>query len=486
MSADANVNPSEVRHAATVRRWDREADVVVVGFGCAGACAAIEAAEAGADVLLLERAGGGGGTSAMSGGLIYMGGGTPVQEACGITDTPEEMFTFLMAACGPEADDAKVRVFCEESVGHFHWLERHGVPFKRSSYPEPFTEPPTDDCLIFSGGEDAHPFDRITPPVPRAHKPRHPGAAGGFLMQCLVAATERSGAGVLTDARCETLVVDGGAVVGVVVRQGGGERLVRARRGVVLTAGSFIQNRDMVMRHSPLLWKCSYRLGVEGDDGRAIRMAMGAGADVIRMDAGEVAIPLTPPRRLMRGILVTQHGQRFINEDSYYGRVGQECLFRHDGRMYLIVDNAVYERNVAGFEATYVEESVADLERSLGMPTGVLQGTVALYNRHAAEGVDPLFHKNARYLRPLTAPPYAAIDCATDKVLWATFTLGGLHTRPSGEVLTPDDRVIPGLYAAGRTTSGVAAYGYVSGISLGDGTFFGRRAGRHAASAPRG
>ena len=88
MSADANVNPSEVRNAATVRAWDREADVVVVGFGCAGACAAIEAAEAGADVLLLERASGGGGTSAMSGGLIYMGGGTPVQAACGIEDTP--------------------------------------------------------------------------------------------------------------------------------------------------------------------------------------------------------------------------------------------------------------------------------------------------------------------------------------------------------------------------------------------------------------
>jgi succinate dehydrogenase/fumarate reductase flavoprotein subunit len=280
--------------------------------------------------------------------------------------------------------------------------------------------------------------------------------------------------------------VDGeGAVVGVVVREAGREQTVRARRGVVLTAGSFIQNRDMVMRHSPLLWRCSYKLGVDGDDGRAIRMAMGAGADVVRMDAGEVAVPLTPPRRLMRGILVTQEGQRFINEDAYYGRVGQECLFRHDGRMYLIVDNAVYERNLAGFEATNVEESIADLERSLGMASGVLVGTVALYNRHAAEGVDPVFHKNARYLQPLTASPFAAIDCSTDKVLWATFTLGGLHTLPGGEVLTPDDRVIPGLYAAGRTTSGVAAYGYVSGISLGDGTFFGRRAGRAAASVER-
>ena len=476
--------PSAVRDANDVAAWDAEADVVVVGLGCAGACAAIEAAEVGAQVLVLERAGGGGGTSALSGGLIYMGGGTPVQQACGIEDTPEQMFTFLMAACGPEPDEAKVRVFCEESVAHFHWLEGHGVPFKRTFYPEPFMEPPTDDCLVFSGGEDAYPWDRLTPPVPRAHKPRHPGAAGGFLMQCLVAATERSGARTLTGARCETLVVDdSGAVVGVVMREGGREQTVRARRGVVLTAGSFIQNREMVLRHSPHLWKCSYKLGVEGDDGRAIRMAMGAGADVIRMDAGEVAIPLTPPRRLMRGILVTAAGQRFINEDAYYGRIGQEGLFRHDGRMYLIVDNAVYERNQAGFEATHVEESIPDLERSVGLPPGSLQVTVGLYNRHAAEGVDPLFHKNARWLQPLVEPPFAAIDCSIDKVLWASFTLGGLHTRPSGEVLTPDDRVIAGLYAAGRTTSGVAAYGYASGISLADGTFFGRRAGRSAAGA---
>ena len=93
------------------------------------------------------------------------------------------MFTFLMAACGPAPDEAKVRVFCEESVAHFHWLERQGVPFKRSAYPEPSMEPPTDDCLVYSGGEDAYPFDVLTPPVPRAHKPQHPNAAGGFLMQ---------------------------------------------------------------------------------------------------------------------------------------------------------------------------------------------------------------------------------------------------------------------------------------------------------------
>ncbi len=486
MTTSESVNASAVRDAGDVKSWDLEADVVVVGFGCAGACAAIEAAEAGADVLVLERASGGGGTSAMSGGLIYMGGGTPVQQACGYDDSPEEMYKFLMASCGPQVDEAKVRIFCAESVAHFHWLVAHGVPFKHTFYPEPFMEPPTDDCLVYSGGEDAFPFDRIAKPVPRAHKPQYAGAAGGFLMQKLVSATERSGARILGDTRCETLVVDRqGGVVGVVVRQDGAERSVRARRGVVLTAGGFIQNREMVARYSPLLAKCSFKLGQDGDDGRAIRMAMGAGADIIRMDAGEVAIPLTPPRRLMRGILVNRVGQRFVNEDTYYGRAGQECLFHQDGRMYLIVDTAVYERNLAGMTATHVEETVEDLERSLGMPAGVLVSTVAYYNHHAAQGDDPLFHKSAAMLQPLTTPPYAAIDCSTDKTLWATFTLGGLHTRVTGEVLTPDGAVIAGLYAAGRTTSGIAAYGYVSGISLADGTFFGRQAGRTAAAAAR-
>ena len=150
--------------------------------------------------------------------------------------------------------------------------------------------------------------------------------------------------------------------------------------------------------------------------------------------------------------------------------------------MFLIVDAAIYERNVAGFEATFVEDTIADLERVVGFPDGSLQATIALYNQHAAAGRDALFHKHPQFLQPLTQAPYAAIDCSTDKVIWATFTLGGLRTRPTGEVLRPDDAIIPGLYAAGRTTSGIAASGYVSGISLGDGTFFGRKAGRAAAA----
>jgi 3-oxo-5alpha-steroid 4-dehydrogenase len=398
------------------------------------------------------------------------------------------MFKFLMAACGPNPDEAKVRVYCEESVAHFDWLVAHGVPFKPTFFPEPFIEPPTDDCLVYSGGEDAYPFDRVAKPVPRAHKPQAAGAAGGFLMQKLIDATERSGARIVCDARCETLAVDAERrVVGAVVRHEKQERMVRARRGVVLTAGGFIRNADMVARYSPLLLKCNYPLGQDGDDGRAIRMAMGAGADVIRMDAGEVAIPLTPPRRLMRGILVNRAGQRFINEDAYYGRVGQESLFHQEGEIFLVLDNATYERNRAGMKAKWVEETVEELGRSIGLPAGALEHTVAFYNRFAAAGEDPLFHKGEAFLTPLDTPPFAAVDCGTGAAFYATFTLGGLRTRVGGEVLDPEGEPIAGLYAAGRTTSGIAAWHYVSGISLGDGTFFGRKAGRSAATsdAPR-
>ncbi|MGE4652085.1 MAG: FAD-dependent oxidoreductase, partial [Myxococcota bacterium] len=122
---------TDIRDISEVDRFEASADVIVVGLGCAGASAAMEAADAGAEVLVVERAGGGGGTSANSGGLIYLGGGTPVQQAVGFEDTPEELFKFLMAVSGLGADEAKIRLFSEGSVEHFHWLEAQGVPFKR-------------------------------------------------------------------------------------------------------------------------------------------------------------------------------------------------------------------------------------------------------------------------------------------------------------------------------------------------------------------
>jgi succinate dehydrogenase/fumarate reductase flavoprotein subunit len=467
-----------------VPSWDDEADVVVVGLGAAGACAAIEARGAGAEVVVLERASGGGGTSALSTGQIYLGGGTPIQKQCGFEDSPDEMFKYLMASCGPAPDEAKIRLFCDHSVEHFHWLVEQGVPFKASFYGDgSYTL--TDDCLSYSGSELSHPYPEIARPAPRGHTIRHAGIeSGGVLMQKLIAAVERSGARIESDALCETLVVDDDRrIAGAVVRREGTEHLLRARRGVILTAGGFINNKEMVMRYAPWLRRCRLRNGCDGDDGRGIRMGMAAGGDAIRMDAGCIVLPFTVPKGLIRGVLVNRRGLRFVNEDAYQTVVGEAALLREDGEVYLVVDDEIFERPFPPAEIAAVGETFEELETELHMPAGSLQSTLSIYNEYAAKGEDPLFHKASDYLKPLTTPPFAALDYRVENSLYAVFTLGGLRTNTRGEVLTPDGDMVPGLYAAGRTTSGLAAQGYSSGLSLADGTFFGRQAGRCAARA---
>ena len=104
------------------------ARVVVIGGGVIGCSILYHLTKLGwTDVLLLERAGGGGGTSANSGGLVYLGGGTPVQKAAGFEDDPDEMFRFLVAVSSPGADAERIRLFCDASVEHFHWLEAQGL-----------------------------------------------------------------------------------------------------------------------------------------------------------------------------------------------------------------------------------------------------------------------------------------------------------------------------------------------------------------------
>ncbi|MFP6563095.1 MAG: FAD-dependent oxidoreductase [Myxococcota bacterium] len=477
---------SAARRECDISQWHGDADVVVVGLGAAGACAAIEAAEAGADVLVLERASGGGGTSAMSTGQIYLGGGTRIQKACGFEDSADAMYDYLLASSGPGPDAAKLRLFCDHSVSHFDWLEAEGVPFKESFYGEG-SYTPTDDCLSYSGSELAHPYPDVAPPAPRGHTVQQEGIEAGVqLMKSLVAAVERTAARIAPDHRCEALVRDGAdRVVGVVTRHLGEERCYRARGGVILCAGGFIRNREMVLRHAPWLARVRWAMGTDGDDGRGIRMGTAAGGEAIRMHTGCIVLPFTVPKGLLRGLMVNRSGQRFINEDAYQTVVGEAALVHQQGEVYLVVDDAIFETPMPPVEIKAVGESIEELERELGMPEGSLQHTVARYNAGAEHGIDPSFHKAKEHLQPLGTPPYAALDYRVDHSLWSVFTLGGLHTDTDGRVLSPEDDPIPGLFAAGRTTSGLAAQGYSSGLSIADATFFGRRAGRAAATLPR-
>lgn len=471
-----------------VNAWTAETDVLVVGFGAAGASAAIEAAGAGGQVDVIDAAGGWGGATAMSGGEIYLGGGTAIQKACGFEDTPEAMYEFLSAATGPGVDEAKLALYCEDSVEHFDWLVSCGVPFVPKLWTEPSWEAPAGYGLMFTGGENAYPFADANVPAPRGHivhmADKKPGerSAGWMLLNHLVATAEAAGARVRYNTRALRLVLDGGRVVGAEVSTFGERSFVRARRGVVLSAGGFAANEQMLADHAPRLLGNSL-VGTDRDDGTGIRMGQVVGAAVKHMDGGEASFA-ADPALLCRSLLLDRRGHRFINEDTYAGRVGQSALFTQDRQVFLFYDEVASEqaRQTMGYpvEPTWVSDDLAELGTQMGFAPGVLETTVGQYNTAAERGEDPLCHKSARWLRPLRAP-YGVLDLRGAP--YGVFTLGGLHTSVRGEVISVDSEPIPGLFAAGRTTSGIPARGYCSGTSLGDCTFFGRQAGRAAAAS---
>jgi succinate dehydrogenase/fumarate reductase flavoprotein subunit len=473
-----------------VQRWDFDTDVVVVGFGAAGACAALEAARSGARVMLLEVAGGSGGASALSGGEIYMGGGsgTPIQRAAGFEDSTEDLYKYLLIAGGPNADAAKVRLYADNSLDHFHWLTAQGIEYKNSYIAERCIEPSTDDCLIWSGSEEAWPFVKEARPAPRGHCPKFVGMGGGrYVMDVLAKRVIEAGVDVHYGARALSLIADESSQVhGLVVRIDGELRFARARRAVALCAGGFVMNREMVKRHVPFLLRSQFPIGTV-DDGSGIRLGMSVGGATVNMGEGFTTVPWYPPGSLVKGIFVNNQGQRFINEDCYHGRVSHYALQQTGDRVWLLQDHSTYAvgemHQLARIEIGAAGETWDEVESELALPRGALVNTVKLYNHHAAQGSDPLFHKAAKWLKPLDEPPFVALDCRIDHCFYSSFTLGGLDTLPTGEVLDEDGGIIPGLFAAGRTACGLPRWGagYSSGMSLADATFFGRQAGKRMA-----
>src|SRR6478735_8234306 len=195
--------------------WDESADIVVVGYGAAGVCAALEARDRGADVLAIDRFNGGGATQ-VSGGIIYAGGGTWVQRDAGIRDTADGMYAYLQAEIGDAVQPETLRRFVDSSPAMIDWLSGHGVPFEASVCPYKTSYPNNKYYLYFSGSENSGRFRAITPPVQRGHRAKGPGASGKKIYQPLAASAKRRGVRTKFLTRAVSLLTDPtGRVVGV-------------------------------------------------------------------------------------------------------------------------------------------------------------------------------------------------------------------------------------------------------------------------------
>ncbi|MCY1268925.1 delta 4, 5-alpha steroid dehydrogenase [Pseudomonas jessenii] len=523
--------------------WDDRCDLLIVGFGGAGACAAIEASTRGLSVLALDRFEGGGAT-ALSGGVVYAGGGTPYQRQAGYEDTSEAMFNYLRQEVGEAVSHETLRNFCDGSREQLAWLERQGAAFEASVPPHKTSYPSDQYYLYYSGNEAVPAYAASAKPAPRGHRTKGPGMSGASLFAPLKASALRHGARLRSQCEVRRLVLDlDDKVIGVEAWQlPSGSRaarqharlsrwaaaihmyapaladrlrarqrrieqtsairqLIRAEQAVLLSSGGFIFNRDLVRQHAPQ-YLAGLPLGATGCNGSGIALGQSAGGSVARMDKISAWRFINPPLAWARGLIVNARGQRYANEEIYGATLGHAMVEEQDGRAILVLNRELMREalrqvgpgKVWNFQRLPVllnllfnakrSSSLAGLAKRCNLPPELLRQSVERYSRAARGEVADEFGKSAAMLANLDQGPWYALDLSFDSKLFPcpVITLGGLKVcEDSGRVLDHAGQPINGLYSAGRNAVGVASNLYVSGLSLADCIYSGRRAAAHVA-----
>jgi len=461
-----------------------DVDVVVVGSGAAGLCAALAAREAGAArVLVAEAEGVVGGSSRLSGGLI-MGAGTRYQRALGIEDDADALFHDYLTVNRWNVDAGVVRRLADLAGPTVDWLGDLGVEFA--------------ERLVFGGDER----------VPRVHVPVGRGAG---VVEVLTRHVREAGVDIALGRRVDRLLVEDGAVVGVAV----GDDEIRSS-AVVIASGGFANAPELMQRHFPSAAATgnAWYIGADGSRGDALALAEQVDAQLIGHDRG-LRLLHTGFAKIYEAylpgwlVLVNQSGHRFCDETAPYGMM--DFLVREQGdRVFALLDHAVLEAAAHGsarykqlipgaknrsphWNLDVIEQMVAEgrvvrgdtveaVAEGLGLSPRAVSGAVRRYNAHVAAGCDADFAKSSTFLEPLSTPPFYGVEMRPSTVC---FTAYGLRIDSDARVLDVAGEVVPGLFAAGECTGGVVGAQYVgSGNSYANCTVFGRIAGASAARQP--
>lgn len=478
--------------------WDRQADVVVVGFGGAGAAAAITACDAGASVILLEKApegDEGGNTRVAAQGYLN-------------TSSADSAVTYLKAMSGHHRiPETMVRVWAEEMCANNAWVTHIGGDPQEHQHPPAgieFPELPGADCV---------------------HKFHHGSVLGySHTWDMLARAVRSRPIEVLYATPAKELIQNAMTkeILGVRAERAGEPCHIEASKAVILTCGGFENNQEMIRNYLPALPYC-YTSGTPYNEGDGITMAMSVGADLWHMNnfAGPSMALKVPQVRTTfsmaalhfakepRGgmIVVGPEGTRFTDEKyrTLHGKVksaGRWAPLATPCPMFMVFDHTLFsdgplydkeprqgwtpvveryewsEDNQAELAKGWIKRAatVAALAETLGLPAAALEQSVKRWNAHCRAGADTDFGRTKMFA-PIGAGPYYAVQLSPSMLN----TQGGPRRDERSQILRPDGSPIPRLYSAGELGS-IYAYLYQGTGNIGECFAFGRIAGRNAAA----
>ncbi|WP_282196409.1 flavocytochrome c [Turicimonas muris] len=453
------------------KKWDETYDVVIVGAGGAGLAAAVEAAENKMTAVVLESQPIIGGSSTLNGGMIAVAG-TKEQEKQGLKDSKELYVKDMLKSGYNKGDEAVVKAFVDGALYHYEWLTQ-----KMGMFP---------DSIAHQGGQT----------VPRSHH-----FVSSKILKLMADYAKSHGIKILTRSPALRLVwnQDHSRIAGVEASARGKKIFIEAKKGVLLAAGGFSRNPELIAKYNPPLAHADAIAGL-GTKGDGIKMGLSVGADMldtayIKATYGFKLNPSTINDMTQvywsGGIIVNSDAKRFVNEEISYKTIADVALAQKEGKSWIVFDRAIlkenYKSNPQGrelwdpifkdkkipdyiFEGATLEEAA----KKAGLNPQALEATVNAYNKGIEKDNDDFGRKGLVYGQgkpvPIKEGPFYIMPATA--ALIATYC--GLKITPTARVVNVFGEVIPGLWAAGELTGGVHGAGYLSGSAFAKAQAFGR------------
>lgn len=458
---------------AEKRESEYTTDVIVIGAGGAGMTAAIEAADGGADVMLIEKMPTPGGNTLLSGAEMAAPGNW-LQEEQGIEDSADLMYNDTLKGGDNENDPELVRVLADNALAGAEWLrdDIHVI---------------FEDYMLFFGG---HSVERSLVPL---------NASGVELVGKLKAAVEERNVPIHLNTQAKTLIQDEtGRVIGVKADYNGQEITYYATKAVIMATGGFGANLEMRKEYNPDMDEKILSTNSVGSTGDGIVMAEELNAQIVDMPYiqtyptcdTETGTLLYVGDVRMEGlaILVNKEGNRFVEELERRDVISKAVTEQTGGVSYLFWDEAAMEaskvnvkhkdeyENLIARKMLVKVDTIEDAAEFFGIDAKTLAETVARYNTFAQDGKDLDFNKRGT-LVPFTDGPYYIMVSKPA----VHHTMGGIKINTSAQVVDNDGQVIPGFYAAGEVTGDIHGTNRLGSNAIADITVFGRIAGTNAA-----